>query len=103
MFLKHLTLIFGGLTFLFLSFAVVAMVAESRVWGQSWAGLLLLSLGGFGVSMAKDALSTGQIQGRFSVIHYANQPRLFWATVIFHVAAGVVLFITGLWALFFKN
>ena len=103
MFLKHLTLIFSGLLLLFGSFTVVAKVAESKVWGQSWAGLALLSLGGFGVSLVKDALTTGHFQlGNFDY-HYAHQPRLFWAAAILTAAAGVAFFIMGLWLLFFKH
>ena len=41
-----------------------------------------LSLGGFAVSMVRDALSTGHIRVQNSVIRYADQPRLFWTAVI---------------------
>lgn len=100
MFLKHLTWIFAGL---FVLFGAPLLMTESAVWGQFWAGLSTLSLGGFALSMVKDALTTGQIRVQNSVIRYANQPRLFWAAVILISATGVVVLITGLWFLFFKN
>ncbi len=99
MFLKHLTWIFIGL---FVLFGASILMTESAVWRQFWAGLSALSLGGFAVSMVKDALSTGQIRVQ-SVIRYADQPRLFWAAVILTAAAGVAVLIAGIWALFFKN
>ena len=100
MFLKHLTWIFVGLSVLF---AAPLLMTESAVWGRFWAGLSNLSLGGFAFSMVKDALSTGQIRNQNSVIHYADQPRLFWAAVIVIATAGVAVLIAGLWVLFFKN
>ena len=100
MFLKYLPLILVGLLFLFGSFM---WVAESRVWGQSWAGLVLLCVGGLWVPMVKDALTTGHLQfGNFD-FRYAHQPRLFWAAAILIAAAGVAIFIMGVWLLFFKH
>ncbi len=96
MLLKHLTWIFAGL---FVLFGATMLMTESKIW----AGLSTLSLGGFALSMVKDALTTGQIRVQNSVIRHANQPRLFWAAVILISATGVVVLITGLWFLFFKN
>ena len=96
MLLKHLTWIFGGL---FVLFGATMLMTESKIW----AGLSTLSLGGFALSMVKDALTTGQIRVQNSVIRHANQPRLFWAAVILISATGVVVLITGLWFLFFKT
>ena len=96
MFLKHLTWIFAGL---FVLFGLTMLMTESGIW----AGLSTLSLGGFGLSMVKDALATGQIRIQNSVIRQANQPRLFWAAIILVSATGVVVLITGLWFLFFKT
>ncbi len=79
------------------------LMTESKIWAQFWAGLSTLSLGGFALSMVKDALTTGQIRVQNSVIRHANQPRLFWAAVILISATGVVVLITGLWFLFFKK
>ena len=56
MFLKHLMWIFVGLSVLF---GTSILMTESAVWRQFWAGMSALSLGGFAVSMFKDALSTG--------------------------------------------
>ena len=100
MFRKHLTWVFVGL---FVLFGASIPMTESAVWRRFWAGLSALSLGGFAVSMVRDALSTGQIRVQNSVIHYADQPRLFWAAVIVIAAAGVVVLIAALWVLFFKN
>ena len=95
MLLKHLTWIFAGL---FVLFGATMLMTESKIW----AGLSTLSLGGFALSMVKDALTTGQIRVQNSVIRHANQPRLFWAAVILISATGVVVLIAGLWFLFFK-
>lgn len=96
MFLKHLTWIFAGL---FVLFGVAMLMTESRIW----AGLSTLSLGGFGLSMVKDALTTGQIRIQNSVIRHADRPRLFWAAIILVSTAGVAVLITGFWFLFFKT
>ncbi len=100
MFLKRLMWIFVGLSVLF---GTSILITESAVWRQFWAGLSALSLGGFAVSMVKDALSTGQIRVQYSVISFPDHPRLFWAAVILTAAAGVAVLIAGIWALFFKN
>ena len=100
MILKHLTWVFVGL---FVLFGASILMTESAVWRQFWAGMSALSLSGFALSMVKDALSTGQIRVQNSVVHYADQPRLFWVAVIVIAAAGVAALIAGLWALFFKN
>jgi hypothetical protein len=100
MFLKYLTWIFLGL---FLLFGAAILMAESGVWRQYWAELSTLCLGGFAISMVRDALKTGHIRVQYSVIRCANQPRLFWAAVILIAAAGVTVSIGGLWFLFFKN
>ena len=93
---KNLTWIFAGL---FVLFGATMLMTESKIW----AGLSTLSLGGFALSMVKDALTAGQIRVQNSVIRHANQPRLFWAAVILISATGVVVLITGLWFLFFKT
>ena len=100
MFLKHLTWIFAGL---FVLFGAAILMTDSAVWRRLWVGLSTLSLGGFALSMVKDALTTGQIRIQNSVIRCADQPRLFWAAVILVAAAGVGVMVTGLWFLFFKN
>jgi hypothetical protein len=99
MFPRHLTWIFAGL---FLLFGVSILLAEDPAWKRTWAGLSVLALGGFGLSMARDALVTGQIRLQNSVIRRATRPRLFWASVILVAAAGIGSLIAGVWALFFK-
>ncbi len=100
MFLKHLTWVFVGL---FVLFGALILTTESAAWSRFWAGLSVLSLGGFAGSMVRDALSTGQIRIQNSVIRYADQPRLFWTAVIVVAATGAVVLVAGSWALFFKN
>jgi hypothetical protein len=100
MLLKHLTWILGGL---FVLFGLPLLMTESTDWGQFWAGLSTLSLGGFALSMVKDALTTGQIRLQNSVILYADRPQLFWAAIILVATAGIGVLITGLWFLFFKD
>jgi hypothetical protein len=98
--LRRLTWIFGGL---FVAFGVPLVLSEGVEGRRFWAGLSTLCLGGFGVSMARDALATGQIRLQTSVIRRAARPRLFWAAVVLVAAAGVGVLITGFWFLFFKN
>ena len=95
-----MTWIFVGL---FVLFGAPLLITESAAWGEFWAGMCALSLGGFALSTVRDALATGQIRVHFSVIHYADRPRLFWAAVILFAAAGISVLIAGLWILLFKN
>lgn len=97
---KHLTWVFVGL---FVLFGALVFASESAPWRRFWAGLSMLTLGGFAFSFVRDALTTGQMRVQYSVIRYAAQPRLFWATVVLVVGAGVVVVIGGLWVLFFKG
>lgn len=98
--LTYATWIFAGL---FLLFGMPMLMTENSAWRQFWAGLATLSLGGFALSMVRDALATGQFRLRHSVIRYADQPWLFWAAVIFIAAAGAGTLIAGVWLLFFKR
>jgi hypothetical protein len=100
MFPKHLTWIFLGLFFLFGIFMLMAQSASRR---QIWAGLSVLSVGSFVVSVVKDALTTGQIQMEYSAIYRATQPWGFWASVIIFAVGGTIALIGGVWILFFKN
>lgn len=99
MFPRHLTWFFAGL---FLLFGVTILLTEDPAWKRIWAGLSTLSLGGFALSMARDALATGQIRLQHSLIRRATRPRLFWAAVVLVAAAGLATLGTGIWALFFK-
>jgi hypothetical protein len=100
MLLRRVTWILAGL---FVLFGVAALTTDSESWRRFWVGLSTLSLGGFGVSMAKNALAAGQIRLQTAVIRFAHQPRLFWAAVILVAVAGVGVLIAGLWFLFFKD
>jgi hypothetical protein len=72
-------------------------------WVRFWAGLSILSLGGFALSMVRDALKAGQIRLQYSTIQRTNQPRLFWSAIILVAAAGVAVLTTGTWFFFFKG
>lgn len=96
----YATWIFAGL---FILFGILGLMTEGADWGKVWAGLCILSLGGWAISFVKDALATGQIQLQNSVIRYGNQPRLFWTAVVLIASAGVGVLVAGLWLLFFKN
>lgn len=100
MFPKPRTWILAGL---FLLFGVAMLMTEGGVWRRSWAGLCMLSLGGFMLSMIMDSLAAGQVWFRTSVVHRAHQPQLFWIGIVLYVAAGVAVLIAGLWFLFFKS
>lgn len=98
--LSYVTWSFIGLFFLF-GFALLA--SDGAAWRETWAGLSVLALGAFGVSMAKDAVTSGQIRIQFSVIRRASQPQFFWIMTVLAAAAGVVALIGGIWILFFKS
>lgn len=95
-----LTWIFAGL---FLLFGLLMLATDAEAGRRFWAGFSVLSLGGFGLSMARDALATGQVRLQHVVIRRAKQPRLFRATVGLIGAAGAGTVIAGLWLLFFKT
>jgi hypothetical protein len=99
MFPRHLTWIFVGL---FLLFGVLILLTDDDAWRRTWAGLSALALGGFALSMVRDALATGRIRLQHSLIRRASRPRLFWAAVVLVAAAGCATLGTGIWALFFK-
>ena len=84
MFLRYLTWIFAGL---FVLFGLPMLITDSTAWSTLWAGLSTLCLGGWALSMVRDAIKTGEIRIR-SAIRHANQPRLFWATVGLVATAG---------------
>lgn len=98
--LKSLIWVFAGL---FVCFGLLIPVTEDTDWLRWWVGLSTLCLGGFGLSMAADALATRQIRLQYSIIRQAQQPRLYWAAVVLVAATGVSVSIVGLWFLFFKN
>ncbi|MDX1401105.1 MAG: hypothetical protein R3245_04210 [Kiloniellales bacterium] len=95
-----MTWFFAGL---FLLFGLPLAVTEDPDWARFWAGMSMLSLGAFALSMVRDALITGQIQFYHSTIRYASRPWLFWAAVAVITAAGFGVLIAGVWILFFKT
>lgn len=88
---------------LFLLFGVAMLMTEGEVWRRSWAGLSLLSLGGFMLSMVMDSLAAGQVWIRTSVVRRAQQPQLYWVALVLYVAAGAAVLIAGLWFLFLRS
>ncbi len=95
-----LTWILAGL---FVLFGLPLMLTDDPAWRQIWGGLSTLALGGFAVSMVWTALPTGQIRLQYSVIRHAQQPRLFWASVLLVAAAGGGVLISSGWLLLFKS
>lgn len=100
MLVNYLIWVFLGLFFIF---GALVVTTDGMFWRQIWAGLSMVSIGGFMISFIGDALATGQIRARYSVVPRANQPLLFWIMVIFFAAAGVAVLISGIWFLFFKD
>ena len=98
--LKNLIWAFAAL---FVLFGLLIPLTDNPGWLRWWAGLSTLCLGGFGLTMAGDAVQTRQIRIQFTIIRRADQPRLYWAAVLMVAATGVSVSIVGLWFLFFKD
>ena len=77
-------------------------VVEDSGWRNTWGGLSLIGLGGFALSMVRDAVKSGEIRLNFSRIRRADSPRLFWATLALIAAAGIGVLVAAAWALAFK-
>lgn len=91
--------IFGAL---FVFFGLPLIIVDDNEMGRVLAGLSALSLGGFALALAFNARVTGKITLQFSKISRAARPRTYWAAVSLVAIAGVVVVITGFWAIFFK-
>ena len=98
--LKNLIWTFAAL---FVLFGLLIPVTQDTDWLRWWAGLSTLCLGGFGLSMAGDAIQTGRIRLQFSVIRRVDRPRLYWAAVALVAATGASVSAAGFWFLFFKS
>ena len=96
---KHLTWAFAGL---FVACGLPLFWAEDPGWRNVWAGLSLLGLGGFALSMVRDAVMSGQVRLNLTVIRRARSPRLFWATLALIAAAALGVLVGAAWALVFK-
>lgn len=88
---------------LFLVFGVIMLLSGDMEWRRFWAGLSTVALGGFALSMARDALRTGELRLQHSVIRYADRPRLFWAAVLAIAAAGAAVVVLGTWFFLFQG
>ena len=82
---------------LFLVFGVGMLLFDADPWRHVFAGLSSLALGGFAVSMARDAWRSGVLRLNLSVIRYAQRPRLFVCLVIGIAITGVVVIGAGVW------
>ncbi len=96
----YLTWVFAAL---FVACGLPLFFVEDVGWRNTWGGLSLIGLGGFALSMARDAVKSGEVRLNFSRIKRADSPRLFWATLALIAAAGVSVLVAAVWALFFKT
>lgn len=97
---SYFTWLFAGL---FVLLGLPLLATETPAWGQFWAGLSTLSLGGFAVSMAADALKADEVRLQHTTVRRADKPRLFWANILMFLATGMVVLGTGVWLLLFKD
>jgi hypothetical protein len=88
-----------ALAALFLVFGVGMLLIEGEPWRHILAGLSTLSLGGFALSMSRDAWQSGVLRLQHSVIRYAQRPRLFMCLVLGIAVAGLVVMGAGAWFL----
>ena len=98
-FLKYLTWVFAAL---FVACGLPLLFVEDVGWRHIWGGLSLVGLGGFALSLARDAVRSGEVRFNHTLIRRADSPRLFWATLTLIAATGVVVLVAAVWALFFK-
>ncbi len=96
---RYLTWVFAGL---FVACGLPLAFVEDPAWRDAWGGASLIGLGGFALSMARDAVKSGEIRLNFSRIRRADSPRLFWAAIALVVAAGLGVLVSAAWALFIK-
>jgi hypothetical protein len=96
---SYLTWIFAGL---FVACGLPLFWADDAGWRNLWGGLSLIGLGGFALSMVRDAVKSGQVRLNLTVIRRARSPRLFWATLALIAAAGLIVLVGAAWALFLK-
>ena len=93
------TWVFAGL---FVACGLPLAVVEDPAWRNLWGGLSLTGLGGFALSIVRDAVRSGQVRLNPTVIRRARSPRLFWAALALIAAAGLGVLAGAAWALVFK-
>lgn len=98
-FSKHLTLVFAAL---FVAFGLPLVFAEDTGRRHAWGGLALLCLGGFSLSMVRDAIKSGETRLKYTRIKRRDSPWLFWAILGLIATAGIVVLVAAVWLLFFK-
>jgi hypothetical protein len=96
---SYWTWVFAGL---FVASGLPLAVVEDAGWRNLCGGFSLIGLGGFALSMVRDAVRSGQIRLHATVIRRARSPRLFWATLALIDAAGLGVLVGAVWALFVK-
>ena len=98
-FQKYLTWVFAAL---FVACGLPLFFLEDSGWRHIWGGVSLIGLGGFALSMVRDAVQSGEVRFNHTLIKRADSPRLFWAALALIAATGVVVLVAAVWALFFK-
>ena len=96
------TYLTGVFAALFVACGLPLFFVEDPAWRNGWGGLSLVGLGGFTLSMARDAVQSGEVRFNHTLIKRANRPRPFWATLALIAAAGLGVLVAACWALFFK-
>lgn len=97
---SYLTWALAGL---FLVFGVLIFATDDPSWKAVWAGLSLLSLGGWALATVRDGIETGVMRVRTLLVRRADKPGQFrfWAAVM--TVTGVVVIVTGAWVLIFRT
>ncbi len=97
---KYLMGFLAGLVIIFGVLAWLAGGEEAKTW---LLPLALLSLGGFGLAMAWEAVVAGEICIERTTIRRAEKPRLYWAAVAVVGAAGGGVLVGVIWRVLFKS
>jgi hypothetical protein len=87
---SYWTWVFAGL---FVASGLPLAVVEDAGWRNLCGGFSLIGLGGFALSMVRDAVRSGQVRLNLTVIRRTRSPRL---------AAGLGVLVGAVWALFVK-
>jgi hypothetical protein len=69
---SYLTWVLAGL---FVVCGLPLAVVEDSDWRNTWGGLSLIGLGGFALSMVRDAVKSGEIRLNFSRLALAAAPQ----------------------------
>lgn len=94
--IRHLILVA-----VFSLFGVLAMVTQAYSARLHWAALAIMTFGGHGLLIAREAIKAGQLHMWNVVIQRRNQPQAFRAAAGLVVAGGIVCMGGGLCVLVF--